>query len=266
VRKRVCLTYNGVMKTHLDLNADLGEGYPFDAQLMPLISSANIACGGHAGNADSIRATVRLAHQHNVRIGAHPSYPDREGFGRKSMTLTPSQLVFSLTAQLWAIKAVSIEEGVSVAYVKPHGALYNDAARDPELARQIAQLIREIDSDLALMGLAGSELVKAGREAGLQVIEEGFADRAYLPDGSLMPRDQLGAVLEQIDNVVVQALALSQRVDSLCLHGDNPEALVQAQAIRDALQNAGIRISAFDDPRDAIVGDPAFDEIVPIDD
>lgn len=262
MRKRGCLTYNGVMKTHLDLNADLGEGYPLDAQLMPLISSANIACGGHAGDVDSIRATVRLAHQHHVRIGAHPSYPDREGFGRKSMTLTPSQLVFSLTAQLWAIKAVSIEEGVSVAYVKPHGALYNDAARDPELARQIAQLIREIDPDLALMGLAGSELVLAGRNAGLTVIEEGFADRAYLPDGSLMPRDQPGAVLEQIDDVVVQALALSQRVDSLCLHGDNPAAIAQAQAIRTALQNAGIRISAFDDPRDAIIGDPAFNEAV----
>ncbi|WP_373974631.1 5-oxoprolinase subunit PxpA [Chitinibacter sp. SCUT-21] len=246
------------MKTHLDLNADLGEGYPFDAELMQVISSANIACGGHAGNVDSMRTTVRLAHQYGVRIGAHPSYPDREGFGRKSMTLTPSQLVFSLTAQLWALKAVSIEEGVSVAYVKPHGALYNDAARDPVLARQIAQMIREIDPDLALMGLADSELIKAGREAGLQVIEEGFADRAYLPDGSLMPREQAGAVLEDTQAVIVQALALSQRVDSLCLHGDNPAALTQAHAIRDALRKAGIRISADDNPVDAIVGDRAF--------
>ncbi|QLG86908.1 5-oxoprolinase subunit PxpA [Chitinibacter bivalviorum] len=250
------------MKTHIDLNADLGEGYPLDADLMAIISSANIACGGHAGNVDSIRATVRLAHQHGVRIGAHPSYPDREGFGRKSMAMTPSQLVFSLTAQLWAIKAVSIEECVSISYVKPHGALYNDAVRDPELAQQIANLIREIDPDLALMGLAGSELIKAGREAGLQVIEEGFADRAYLPDGTLMPREQEGAVLHDANAVLVQALELSQHVDSLCLHGDNPAALAQAIAIRDGLRSAGIRICAFSDPRDELVGDLPLDAMI----
>ncbi|WP_410499062.1 5-oxoprolinase subunit PxpA [Chitinibacter sp. S2-10] len=249
------------MKTHIDLNADLGEGAPFDAELMQIISSANIACGGHIGDTNSIRATVKLARDNGVRIGAHPSYPDREHFGRKSLNLTPCQLVFSLTAQLWAIKAVSIEEGVSVAYVKPHGALYNDAARDPELARQIAQMIREIDPELALMGLAGSELIRAGREAGLDVIEEGFADRAYLADGSLMPRDQEGAVLTDPQAVLLQALSLSQRVDSICLHGDNPEALNQARMLRNGFQQAGIRICAFADPRDAIVGDAAFNEV-----
>ncbi|WP_034618957.1 5-oxoprolinase subunit PxpA [Chitinibacter tainanensis] len=236
------------MQTHIDLNADLGEGFPLDAQLMPLLSSVNIACGGHAGDVDSMRATVRLARQHGVRIGAHPSYPDREQFGRRSIDLTESQLVFSLTAQLWALKAVCIEEGVSVAYVKPHGALYNDAAASRPLAQQIAQMIREVDPDLALMGLAGSALIDAGRAAGLRVIEEGFADRAYLPDGQLQPRSQPGAVLTDPTAVLEQALWLSQRVDSLCLHGDNPAALVQAQLIRQALERAGIRIAADYDP------------------
>jgi UPF0271 protein len=228
----------------IDLNADLGEGGDFDSQLMPLITSANIACGGHAGDVDSMRTAVHLAHSHGVRIGAHPSYPDRAHFGRRSLQIDASQLVFSLTAQLWALKAVCIEDGISVAYVKPHGALYNDAAVNPQLADQIAQLIFEIDPDLAVMALAGSCLLDAAKARGLVTISEGFADRAYLPNGTLMPRTEPGAVLSDIADVQAQALSLVGKVESLCIHGDNPNALLQTLAIRQCLQQNGVTFSA----------------------
>ena len=231
-------------RRRIDLNADLGEGCPFDAELMPLISSANIACGGHAGDVDSMRAAVHLAHAHGVRIGAHPSYPDRAHFGRRTMHIEASQLVFSLTAQLWALKAVCIEDGIAVSYVKPHGALYNDAAVNPILAEQIARLIYEIDPDLAVMALADSCLLSAAKNLGLATIAEGFADRAYLPDGTLMPRAEEGALLSDTAAVQAQACALSSRVDSICVHGDNPDAVAQTVAIRQALAELGVEISA----------------------
>lgn len=228
----------------IDLNADLGEGGDFDSQLMPLITSANIACGGHAGDVDSMRTAVHLAHVHGVRIGAHPSYPDRAHFGRRSLQIDASQLVFSLTAQLWALKAVCIEDGISVAYVKPHGALYNDAAANPVLADQIAQLIFEIDPDLAVMALAGSCLLEAAKARGLATISEGFADRAYLPNGTLMSRTEPGAVLSDVADVQAQALSLVGKVESLCIHGDNPNALQQTLAIRQCLQENGVIFTA----------------------
>ncbi|GAA5787344.1 5-oxoprolinase subunit PxpA [Chitiniphilus shinanonensis] len=242
--------------TSIDLNADLGEGCADDAGLMALISSANIACGGHAGDVDSMRAAVRLACQHGVVIGAHPSYPDREHFGRVSLDISQMRLAESITAQLWALKAVCIEEGVAVAYVKPHGALYNDAARHPGLAALIAATVREIDPDLALMGLAGSSLIEAGNYQGLITIAEAFVDRAYLDDGSLMPRSQPGAVLADEAAAVAQAesLALSGGVQtadgtwlplaahSLCLHGDGPHALALARATRAMLERRGVKV------------------------
>ena len=228
----------------IDLNADLGEGGDFDSLLMPLITSANIACGGHAGDVDSMRNAVHLAHAHGVRIGAHPSYPDRSHFGRRSMQIDPSKLVFSITAQLWALKAVCIEDGISVSYVKPHGALYNDAAVNPVLADQIAQLIFEIDPDLAVMALAGSCLIQAAAARGLTTIAEGFADRAYLPNGTLMPREQDGAVLTDLAQVKAQALALVGQVQSICIHGDTPNAVAQTLAIRQTLLENGVRIHA----------------------
>ncbi|WP_176216715.1 5-oxoprolinase subunit PxpA [Andreprevotia lacus] len=232
----------------IDLNADLGEGAPNDAALMPLINSANVACGGHAGDVDTMRATVLLARAHGVRIGAHPSYPDRANFGRRSMPLAPSRLVIDITAQLWSLKAVCFEAGVSFSYVKPHGALYNDAARDPVLAKLIADTVREIDPGLALMGLAGGELLAAGRQAGLDVISEAFADRAYRSDGTLQPRDLPGAVLDE-EAALAQALSLVEQggvtavdgswlpvqADTLCVHGDNPHALAFVRALRGKL-------------------------------
>ncbi|TJZ71031.1 5-oxoprolinase subunit PxpA [Chitiniphilus eburneus] len=242
--------------TSIDLNADLGEGGGDDASLMPLISSANIACGGHTGDVDSMRTAVRLACRHGVVIGAHPSYPGREHFGRVSMDISQMRLAEVITAQLWALKAVCIEEGVAVAYVKPHGALYNDAARHPGLAALIAATVREIDPDLALMGLAGSALIEAGNYQGLTTIPEAFVDRAYLADGSLMPRDRPGAVLSDDAAAVAQArsltleggvrtadggwLALEAR--SLCLHGDNPHALHLARATREMLARNEVRV------------------------
>lgn len=228
----------------IDLNADLGEGGDFDTLLMPLISSANIACGGHAGDVDSMRKAVRLAHMHGVRIGAHPSYPDRAHFGRRSIDIDSSKLVFSLTAQLWALKAVCIEEGCAVAYVKPHGALYNDAAINPQLAEQIAQLIFEIDPELAVMALAGSCLIRAAEDRGLKTIAEGFADRAYLPNDTLKPRDQPGAVLTDVAQVSAQALRLLAQVQSICVHGDNPNSVAQTIAIRQTLLENGVSIHA----------------------
>ncbi|MBM3116724.1 5-oxoprolinase subunit PxpA [Jeongeupia naejangsanensis] len=230
---------------YLALNADLGEGYEYDAALMPLIDAASIACGGHAGGVDSMREAVQLARANGVRIGAHPSYPDREHFGRVSLQMSDPKLVASLTAQLWALKAVCIEAGVSVSYVKPHGALYNDAARDPKLAALLAQSVYEIDPSLALMAMTGSELVKAGEAVGLTVIREAFADRAYLDDGSLAPRSEAGAVLDdiaaiaQVESLWRQGGVYAQNgdwlplvADSVCIHGDNAHALKFAQTLR----------------------------------
>ncbi|UXY16249.1 5-oxoprolinase subunit PxpA [Chitiniphilus purpureus] len=242
----------------IDLNADLGEGFAHDPVLMPLISSANIACGGHAGDVDSMRTAVRLARIHGVVVGAHPSYPDREHFGRVSMQLEPMRLVEILTAQLWSLKAVCIEAGLSVAYVKPHGALYNDAARDPALARLIAGSIHEIDPALAVMGLSGSALLDAARECGLTVIAEAFVDRAYRNDGSLVPRGEPGAVLADPQHALAQAADLTLRggvraqdgtwlplqADSLCLHGDHPHALHFATLLHAHLRQQGVQIAS----------------------
>lgn len=241
----------------IDLNADLGEGYDYDAELMPLISSVNVACGGHAGDVDTMRHTVRLAKHHGVAIGAHPSYPDRQHFGRVSLDLSPMLLVEVLTSQLWALNAVCIEEGISIAYVKPHGALYNDAARDPALARLLADTVREIDPDLALMGLAGSAMMAAAREAGLQPVAEAFVDRAYRADGTLVPRSLPHAVHHDEGTAVGQACDLVEQhgvrdehgawlpvsAQSLCLHGDTPQAHRFAEQLRAEFARRDIRVA-----------------------
>ena len=228
----------------IDLNADLGEGFAFDAQMMPLLTSVNIACGGYAGGVDSMRAAVHLAHADGVRIGAHLSYPDRAHFGMRSLPIDPSQLVFSLTAQLWSLKAVSIEDTITVSYTKMQGALYDDASVNPVLADQIAQLIYEIDPDLAVMALAGSCLMTAAQARGLSTISEGIADRVYLPNGTLQPRDQEGAILSELADIQAQALSLVGQVQSLCIHGDSPNALQQTLAIRAYLLANGVSFSA----------------------
>ncbi|MDR3427116.1 MULTISPECIES: 5-oxoprolinase subunit PxpA [Silvimonas] len=234
----------------IDLNADLGEGYPFDAQLMALISSANVACGGHVGNDASMRSTVRLAREYGVTIGAHPSYPDREHFGRRSLDIDHAELLASLIEQISALKKICAEEGVPLVYVKAHGMLYNDAARDPALADVVIAAIHTVDPQLAVMVLAGSAMVGRAQTAGLRVIQEAFVDRAYRDDGSLVPRSEPGAVLDDDAAAVNQALRFARQsevqtqsgkvlrlpVDSLCLHGDTPHALQFAQRLYNQLE------------------------------
>ncbi|KPC53308.1 5-oxoprolinase subunit PxpA [Amantichitinum ursilacus] len=229
----------------IDLNADLGEGYPYDEALMAQISSANIACGGHTGDALSMRHTVRLALRHGVRIGAHPSYPDRAHFGRRSLLISHEALQASLSEQIAVLRAICQDEGATLAYVKPHGMLYNDAARDITIADCVLRAVAEVDASLHIMALAGSDFARHAAHMGWQVIEEGFVDRAYQDDGQLVPRTLPGAVLADDAQALQQALALAAgtvqtqsgntltlRVDSLCLHGDNAHALDFARLVR----------------------------------
>lgn len=242
----------------IDLNADLGEGSDFDAELMPLLSSCNIACGGHAGDEASMRTALKLAQQHAVCIGAHPSYPDRAQFGRVVIELEPSQLQASLIAQITQLQRLATEQGTKVRYVKPHGALYNQAAIDSDLAQLLIATIQTIDPSLALMGLAGSLLLEQAAAAGLHTIAEGFIDRAYEIDGRLRSRSLVGAVHHEPNVALQQALALAKgmpfpsytklpirlTVQSLCLHSDTPQALTFAQAVRTALVAEAITIQA----------------------
>ncbi len=231
------------MKT-IDLNADLGEGDPYDEELLAVVSSCNIACGGHAGNDESMRATVAAAIVNNVAVGAHPSYPDREGFGRRSDFLHGETLRASLISQIQALNNLAHDQKTSLAHVKPHGALYNDAVNDAELAQTIASAIIEVVPNAAMVGLPGSELQEAAEELSLTFIGEGFVDRAYQDNGQLVPRSEPGAVHETLDLVLPQAAALVGRVDTLCIHGDTPGAAETARAVRDALEQQGVTIRA----------------------
>jgi UPF0271 protein len=221
----------------IDLNSDLGEGLPaeVDEAMLDLVSSANVACGGHAGDAESMRRTVAAARARGVRVGAHPSYPDRAGFGRVRVEMDPAALERSLLDQIGTLSSVT-----PIAYVKPHGALYNEAARDPALGDVVAGVARAFG--VPLMTLAGSPL--AARVPG--VIREGFLDRAYRPDGSLVPRSEPGAMVLTPDEVRAQALRLADggEVDSLSLHSDTPGAVELLAAARDALVSAGYAIAA----------------------
>lgn len=242
----------------IDLNADLGEGCAFDQALMPLISSANISCGAHAGSEQQIRAAVDRALQFGVVIGAHPSYPDRQNRGRKTLPLSPEQLQDSLVQQLTWLQDLVRAEGGKLNHVKPHGALYNDAATDPELARQIASIVQQFDNSLTLVGLAGSELIRAGSRAGLAVLAEAFVDRRYCPDGTLVPRALPGAIIKDAQEATQQALGIIQNgkvvgidgsvvhvsAQTLCIHGDTPGALTFAKALRGALASDNIDVRA----------------------
>jgi UPF0271 protein len=220
--------------------------------MMPLITSANIACGFHAGDPSVMAHTVSLAKRHNVSVGAHPGYPDLQGFGRRAMGLSPMEIAYLICYQIGALAAFTRLAGVDLMHVKPHGALYNIASQDAAAARAVAQAVAEYDPGLVLVGLAGSELIREGEAAGLRVAREGFPDRAYLPDGSLMPRTQPGALISAPEAVAENALRLvtqgimieeeSTKVDTLCLHGDHPEAVNNARAIRSALEAAGVEI------------------------
>lgn len=246
------------MATHIDFNADIGEGCGDDAAIIPLLSSASIACGGHAGDSASMAAAVAHCVEHGVAIGAHPSWEDREGFGRQRVDAPMDQLQSMLQRQIRALAAVAGSAGARLAHVKPHGALYNQAAEDAGVARAIAEEVASIDPGLRLYALAGSELAAAGRAAGLSVVEEVFAERAYLDDGRLVPRGEPGAVIGTLEAAVAQTLQMLRegtvtsvdgqtvpiRPQTLCLHGDRPDAARFARGLRQAIEAAGFVVRA----------------------
>jgi UPF0271 protein len=235
----------------IDLNCDLGEGGAEDSALMELVSSVNIACGGHAGDQGTMRRTMELAQWHGVAAGAHPGYADRPNFGRRELNLAPEAVRALVRDQVLALR-----EFGPLKHVKPHGALYNRAARDAGTAEAVAAGVRDVDCELILVGLAGSLLPEAGRAAGMNVAEEAFADRTYGPDGRLLPRNDQGAVILDEQWAVDQALAIARdgripggpavRADTLCVHGDTPGALKMTRRLVRELQAAGIRIRALE--------------------
>ena len=247
--------------TTIDLNSDMGEYdtpelLAREAELMPLITSANIACGVHAGNPDLMRRTATLASQHNVAIGAHPGFPDAQDFGRRDRPTTGEEVESLVSTQLKHFADVLASEQLTFTHVKLHGALYNLAARDHSVADAVARAIASFNPHLLLFALAGSELAKTGRTAGLTVIGEAFADRAYRSDGTLVPRTQPGAMIESPQHVRQQLRAIlkgyvtsidGQRVplqaDSLCVHMDSPQAVDFLQLIRQELDSAGVHIT-----------------------
>lgn len=243
----------------IDLNADLGEGGDFDTELMRVVSSCNIACGGHAGDADSMARTVQLAIASGVAVGAHPSYPDRAEFGRRSLPLGRDELYESLTSQVESLLDIAGELGARVRHLKPHGALYNDAAGDASLADIVARVAAELPGDVFLVGPPGSELECAAAGNDLVFIAEAFVDRAYRPDGRLAPRSEQGAVYADVERMVAQALSLASSNEvttadgtvvsvaarTFCIHGDTPGAAVAARSIRNALEANGIAIQSI---------------------
>ena len=249
----------------IDLNADLGEadtdeGRAAELAVLATVSSVNVACGAHAGDLESMRRTIAAASAHGVAIGAHPGYADRDARGRRELTLPPVAVTALVRDQIRLLVSVAAAARVRLAHVKPHGALYNQAARQFALAAAIADAIREVDPSLCLVGLAGSCLIQAGRDAGLRVASEAFADRAYEPDGSLVPRGRPGAVIDHVETVVTQArqIATEQRViaidgsaltlvaDTICVHGDTPGAAALARSVRSVLEAAGVDIRALE--------------------
>ena len=246
----------------IDLNADVGESlgaWPLgeDEALIPLVSSVNVAAGFHAGDPVTMGRTIALAVRAGAAIGAHPGYPDLAGFGRRAMGLSPDEIEAAVLYQVGAVAAFAAAAGAELRHVKAHGALYNRAARDPGAAAAIARAVRRFSDRLVLVGLAGSALVAAGREAGLVVAEEAFADRAYEADGTLRSRELPRAVLDDPSAAAAQAVAivrgvatasdgtsLAIRADTICVHGDLPGAAARARAVRDALLAEGVEIRA----------------------
>ncbi len=248
----------------IDLNCDMGESYGAwnmgqDALVMPWITSANIACGFHAGDFSTMRQTVLLAKTHNVAIGAHVSLPDLQGFGRRELRVTPDEAYALTLYQIGALAAFTRAASVRVGHVKPHGALYNMAAKDIALAGAIARAVHDLDPELILVGLAGSALPQAGASLGLRVAHEAFADRRYAAHGSLIPRHEDGAVIGDIEIAVAQAVKIATkgkvdiatggmlqlRADTICVHGDRADAAQFAQRLRMALEAAGLDVRAL---------------------
>jgi UPF0271 protein len=232
----------------IELNADIGEGCD-DASLMPYLARVSIACGGHTGDAASMRVALQLAAGHGVAAGAHPSYPDRSQFGRRALAASGDEIAAWVTQQTEALAEQAARQGLRLAHVKPHGALYNVAARDAGVARAIARAVAAVDPALALVGLAGSQLIAAGQAAGLAVLNEAFADRRYQPSGRLVSRETAGALIVDPADAAEQARVLADggavvtlggggvriRADTICLHSDTPGALNIARAVHAAL-------------------------------
>jgi UPF0271 protein len=244
--------------TCIDLNADIGEGAPYDGELLQIITSANIACGGHAGDQETMARTVGDAIANGVAVGAHPGYPDRDNFGRESGFMRGDALYESLTEQVTSLSDIAAELGARLVHVKPHGALYNDAIHDGALADVIARVTAEAPGRPAFMGMANTELEAAATRHGLAFIAEAFIDRAYEADGTLVSRKEPGAVHEDMNVATTQAVRLAKtgqvtarngdevtvRADTLCIHGDTPGAAEKARAVRDVLRSHGIEIRA----------------------
>jgi 5-oxoprolinase (ATP-hydrolysing) subunit A len=250
------------MLTRIDVNSDMGErdtpeGRAIDGEMMPFITSVNIACGGHAGTPDLMRRTAHFAAQHGVAIGAHPGFPDRKHIARREQRVFSEDIVALVISQIETLANVLARERLTLAHVKPHGALYNMAASDSGVARAIVHAVQSVDRSLFLYALAGSELVKAGQAAGLTVAQEAFADRAYRADGTLLPRSEQGAVLRTEQEIrrrlrqlmtgavmSVEGTSVPIHADTLCLHADTPHAVPLARMIRQELASAGIRLAA----------------------
>jgi UPF0271 protein len=250
----------------INLNADLGEGYgPWkmgdDAAMLDIVASANVACGGHAGDAETMRRTLRLAKERGVSVGAHPSYPDLQGFGRRAMALSAAELESQVACQVGALAGIAALENIRVTHVKPHGALNNLACVDRSVADTICRAVVAIDRALILLAPAASELVAAGRAAGLLVVEEIFADRAYLPDGQLVPRSRPDAMIHGADACLAHVLAMldagaliavdgtriATPIGSICVHGDNPGAVAVARHLREQLAARGHQVLPLPD-------------------
>ncbi len=243
----------------MDLNCDLGEGCGNDAALLAIVSSANIACGAHAGDAITMRRTVQAAVRNNVSIGAHVSYPDREGFGRRDMSLPAETLTAEVRRQLAVLDTVTRAAGARLRYIKAHGALYHRTADDATVADAVIAAIRAFDASLALLTLPGSIAMERAQAQGLRVFGEAFADRAYTDTGRLAPRSRCGAVITDAAVVAQRAVdiavtgkissiegrIISVHARSLCVHGDTPGAVTLARAVRAALENTGVAVGAF---------------------
>ncbi len=250
----------------IDLNCDMGEGMPHDAALMPLISSANIACGGHAGDSDTMRRTIELALKFNVAIGAHPSYPDRENFGRKDLiglSLRRGDIPAIITEQILQLKKICLEFGTSLHHIKLHGALYNLAASDIEISALVCAAVKQIDPLLMLYGLSGSKMKSEAAICGLKFVSEVFADRTYQEGGSLTPRSQPHALIENKRKAIEQVLSLVKKgfvtsiggvhipvqTETICLHSDGSKAVDFARLISETFKAENIKIGAPEWPK-----------------
>ncbi|MEV6617996.1 5-oxoprolinase subunit PxpA [Streptomyces sp. NPDC051051] len=248
----------------IDLNADLGEGFgrwqlTDDEQLLSVVTSANVACGFHAGDASTMRRVCELAAERGVTIGAQVSYRDLAGFGRRTMDVPPSELAAEVAYQIGALEVFARAAGARVAYVKPHGALYNRVVHDEEQAAAVVDGVLLADATLPVLGLPGSRLLELAGKAGLSAVTEAFADRAYTEEGTLVPRGRDGAVITDADAVVERSVSLARlgevtsragsrigvRARSLCLHGDTPGAVELARRVRRRLEESGVRVAAF---------------------